>query len=199
MPLRKDLSTIGFGYYDKLQFDPTSRYALGMQTDFEGRTPTENDLVRIGMVDLKKGDQWTELGESRAWGWQQGCMLQWLPGSASDIIWNDREGDHFVSRILNVKTGKQRTLPKAIYALSPDGKWAIGTEFFRIQNLRPGYGYPGVADPYASVKAPKEIGLYTMNLQTGATEMLFPWRIWQPFRTMASPCWTTIIGSIICW
>ena len=29
-----------FAYYDKLQFDPTSRYALGMDVDFEHRSPT---------------------------------------------------------------------------------------------------------------------------------------------------------------
>ena len=28
-----------FGYYDHLQFDPKSRYALGMEVDFEHRSP----------------------------------------------------------------------------------------------------------------------------------------------------------------
>jgi hypothetical protein len=28
-----------FGYYDKLEFDPTGRYLLGMEVDFENRTP----------------------------------------------------------------------------------------------------------------------------------------------------------------
>jgi hypothetical protein len=144
-----------------------------MQVNFEYRSPAGNDVIRIGMIDLEKGDQWTELGESRAWGWQQGCMLQWIPGSSTDVIWNDREGSKFVSRIMNVKTKKMRTLPKAIYALTPDGKWGIGTEFSRIQNLRPGYGYAGVTDPYEEVKAPKEIGLYKINLQTGESTLLF--------------------------
>ncbi|NJO70128.1 MAG: hypothetical protein HC830_13360, partial [Bacteroidetes bacterium] len=73
----------------------------------------------------------------------------------------------------NVKTGKKRTLQKAIYALSPDGKWAIGTEFSRIQNLRPGYGYAGVNDPYEDVKAPSAIGLYKIELATGKETLLF--------------------------
>ena len=70
-----------FGYYDKLQFDPTGRYVLGMEVDFEHRSPTADDVIKIGMVDLEDGDRWIELGESRAWCWQQGCMLQWRPGS----------------------------------------------------------------------------------------------------------------------
>jgi hypothetical protein len=100
-------------------------------------------------------------------------MLQWIPGSSEEIIWNDRMGDHYGSHILNVKTGRKRALSKAIYALSPDGSWAIGTEFSRIQKLRPGYGYAGVPDPYEDQKTPKEIGLYRLNLKTGEDNLLF--------------------------
>ena len=161
-----------FGYYDKEQVDPSDRYVLGMEVNVPTRSPSENDVIKIGMVDLRDNDRWTELGKSNAWGWQQGCMLQWRPGSSEEIIWNDAEDGQFVSRILNVKTGKQRTLPKAIYALSPDGRYAVGTEFNRIQNMRPGYGYPGVPDPYADVKAPSDSGIYRMDLDTGASTLI---------------------------
>jgi len=161
-----------FGYYDKLQFDPTNRYVLGMRVNFEGRSPTADDVIKIGMVDRQRNDKWIELGESRAWGWQQGCMLQWIPGSRSEVIWNDRVGDQYVSHVVDVATGKRRTLPKAIYALSPDGKWGIGTEFSRIQDLRPGYGYAGIRDPFYDEKAPKAIGLYRIDVQTGDTKLL---------------------------
>jgi hypothetical protein len=156
-----------FGYYDKLQFDPTSRFALGMRTQVDKRTPMPDDVLEIGLIDLDDACRWTKLGESRAWSWQQGCMLQWVPGSKTDVIWNDREGDRYVSRIANVTTGNLRTLPKAVYALSPDGKYAVGTEFSRINALRPGYGYVGLEDPYFEVKAPEEIGIYRLNLETG--------------------------------
>ncbi|MEZ0388717.1 MAG: hypothetical protein ACAI34_16715, partial [Verrucomicrobium sp.] len=59
-----------FGYYDKWEFDPTDRYLLSNQVDFEGRPPTENDVLRVGMIDTKEGDKWTELGTTTAWGWQ---------------------------------------------------------------------------------------------------------------------------------
>src|SRR5687767_9260445 len=64
-----------FGYYDKLEFDPTSRYVLGMEVGFEHRSPTPDDVIGVGMADTQEGDRWLPLGESRAWGWQQGCML----------------------------------------------------------------------------------------------------------------------------
>ncbi len=161
-----------FGYYDKQQMDPTGRYVLGMEVDTIFRSPTNADTLKIGMVDLENNNKWIELGTSNAWGWQQGCMLQWVPGSGEEIIWNDIEEGKFVSHILNVNTKEKRTLPRAIYTLSNDGTFALGTEFNRIQNLRPGYGYPGVADPYATDKYPSQIGIYKMDLKTGESEMI---------------------------
>ena len=81
-------------------------------------------------------------------------MLQWLPGSASEVIWNDRDGDRFVSHILDVTTRKKRTLPGPIYAISPDGRTAISPDFRRLHDTRPGYGYAGVPDPNKDVLAP---------------------------------------------
>src|SRR5262245_46768863 len=74
-----------FGYYDKLEFDPTGRYVLGMEVDFEHRSPKPDDRITIGMVDLHDQDRWIELGHSTAWCWQQGCMLQWVPGSRTKV------------------------------------------------------------------------------------------------------------------
>ena len=138
-----------FGYYDKLQFDPASRFVLGMQVDFEHRSPRANDTIKIGMVDLKNGDRWIDLGESTAWCWQQGCMLQWRPGSATEVLWNDRQDGRFVCHILNVETKRRRTIPHAIYSVSPDGRSAVTLDFRRVNDVRPGYGYAGLRDPFA--------------------------------------------------
>ncbi len=62
-----------FAYYDKLQFDPTNRFVLGNRVSFEHRTPTADDRIQVGMIDLEDSDRWIELGKSDAWGWQQGC------------------------------------------------------------------------------------------------------------------------------
>ncbi|QDT57146.1 hypothetical protein Pan44_52130 [Caulifigura coniformis] len=161
-----------FAYYDKLQFDPTNRYVLSNEVDFEHRTPEPTDVINVGMVDIQDGDRWIELGQSRAWGWQQGCMLQWIPGSDSRVIWNDREGDQFVSRIHDVRTKETRTLPSAIYTISPDGRFAITADFARIQSLRPGYGYVGLPDQFADQKAPKESGIFRVDLETGERKLI---------------------------
>jgi hypothetical protein len=43
-----------------------------MEVDFEHRSPKTDDVIKIGMVDLKSGDRWTELGQSSTSCWQQG-------------------------------------------------------------------------------------------------------------------------------
>lgn len=161
-----------FGYYDKLQFDPTSRFVLGMEVDFEHRSPLPDDEIRIGMIDLQGGDRWIDLGSSTAWCWQQGCMLQWIPGSKQSIVWNDRGEESYVCRILDVQTSKLRTMPHPIYCLHPDGQNALSTDFRRLGNTRPGYGYNGLADPYADELAPKQTGVFRVNLKTGEQKLL---------------------------
>jgi len=161
-----------FGYYDKLQFDPTGRYVLGMEVDFEHRSPKADDTIRIGMVDLKDDDRWIELGTSSAWGWQQGCMLQWRPGSKDEILWNDRGDGGYVTRILNVRTDEKRTLPHPFYTLSPDGRTAVSPDFRRINDMRPGYGYAGLPDPDFEEPAPKNSGIWRLDLDSGQADLI---------------------------
>ena len=161
-----------FGYYDKLQFDPSSRYVLGMQVGFEHRSPRPDDVIKVGMVDLEQADRWIELGESRAWCWQQGCMLQWLPGSDSRVLWNDRQEGRFVCHVLDVTTGRKKTLPHAIYSVSPDGKTAVTADFGRINDVRPGYGYAGVPDAFADDVAPQDSGISRIDLTSGKAELI---------------------------
>jgi len=161
-----------FGYYDKLQFDPTGRYVLGMEVDFEHRSPRADDIIRIGMVDLQAGDKWIELDASRAWGWQQGCMLQWIPGTKNSILWNDRKDGRFVCHIMDTVSRKKRTIDYPIYTVTPDGKFGASVDFRRIQDLRPGYGYAGLPDPNKNDMAPKDSGIWLVDLATGKGKLI---------------------------
>ena len=161
-----------FSYYDKLQFDPSCRYALGMKVDFEHRSPRPDDVISIGMVDLKSRDRWIELGESRAWCWQQGCMLQWRPGSKNEIIWNDRQENRFVCHILDIHSRKMRTLAHPFYTISADGRTAVAPDFRRIQDMRPGYGYAGLPDPHTDNPEPKDSGIFRLDLDTGRYKLI---------------------------
>lgn len=165
-----------FGYYDKLQFSPDNRFVLCNRVRFEHRSPTAEDEIEVGMIDLDDKDRWIPLGRSVAWNWQQGCMLQWIPGGQFKVIWNDREGDRFVSRILDVNTNEKRTIPTPIYALSPSGKEGVSCDFARVADCRPGYGYAGIRDAYFEQMAPRETGITRVNLETGAAQLIISHR-----------------------
>lgn len=161
-----------FGYYDKFQFDAAGQRVLGMEVDFEGRSPRPGDEIGIGCIDLAAGRNWRRIGCSRAWGWQQGCMLQWVPGQADRVLWNDCEDGRFVCRVVDLESGAERVLPMPVYALGPDGRTAVTTDFRRINDTRPGYGYAGVPDPHGDDPAPEESGIWRLDLETGESRLI---------------------------
>ncbi len=148
-----------FAYYDKLETDPSCRFVLAMKRKFEGRKPTADDVIEIGAIDLADNQKWIKLGESRAWGWQQGCQFQFVPNTKSKVIWNNRIGDKFVSRIKDIATKEERLIDTPIYALSPCGKWAVTVYYSRVDDMRRGYGYSELSDKFANEKYPKDAGI----------------------------------------
>lgn len=162
-----------FGYYDKHQFDSTGRYVLGVEVDFQHRRPGPDDVIHIGMIDLIDKKQWIEIGQSKAWCWQSGCMLQWRPGSDKEVMWNDREKDQFITWIYNILTGERRKLPFPFFCVHPDGKTALGLDFERLEYMRPGYGYAGVEDVNDLILAPDDSGIYSLDLETGEKKLIF--------------------------
>lgn len=172
-PLTKGPKFHWFSYYDKFETDPAERYVLAMEVDFENRRPTADDVIKVGIIDLLDKNKWIELGQSRAWSWQQGCMLQWRPGSAREVLWNDRQDGRFVCHILDTRSGKKRTLPHAVYHVHPAGKLALCADFARIEFMRPGYGYAGLEDPFKMDLAPQSPGCRLLDLDTGRIKTLF--------------------------
>ncbi|MBN1674184.1 MAG: hypothetical protein JXR37_24255, partial [Kiritimatiellae bacterium] len=161
----------GFWFYGTLQFDPTGRYSLGMQVHFQNRDVRATDSADIGVIDLQNGNRWTPIGTSTAWNWQQGNRLQWRPHS-DEILWNDRsdDGTHYVCRVYNFKTGARRTLPRPIYGVSADGRYALTQDFERMTHG--GTNYVGIPDPYAGQKAPAGTGFWRMDLDSGAATLI---------------------------
>jgi len=161
-----------FGYYDKSPWSMDEQYILCLETEFMERPPRPEDKAAICLIDAE------ELGLRRlaytsAWNWQQGCMLQWLPGKEDrTIIYNDRVEDRFVSVVINVDTGDRWTLPSPIYTLSPDGRYALSLNFARLNDTRPGYGYCGIRDPWYGEKAPEKDGIYLVDLRGGSCDLI---------------------------
>lgn len=163
-----------FGYYDKCPWDRGGRYLLAMEIDFIDRQPKPGEKLTVGMVDPRDGKKYIRLGQTPAWCWQQGTMLQWLHPAESEIIYNSVADGRYVSVIRDVRSGKTRTLPRPVYAVTADARQAVTLDFDRLHRLRPGYGYATLPERHADVAAPSDAGIYWMDLQTGSNKLIIP-------------------------
>src|SRR5688572_7836761 len=102
-----------FGYYEKTPWDATGRYVLAMEDGFMDRMPSADDALTVGMIDLEDGDRFIPFDSTRAWCWQQGTMLQWLPAAADRlVVYNQRDGDRFIGVVRDVHAGHTRPLTR---------------------------------------------------------------------------------------
>ncbi len=101
-------------------------------------------------------------------------MAQFVPGTAT-LVWNDREGEAFVARRHALdgaaETGALPSLPRPVYALSPDGRFALSLNMARLEGLRPGYGYAGGGGARLDEPHPGDDGVWRVPLD-GAPPML---------------------------
>ncbi len=161
-----------FGYYDLCPWDRGEKRILVHEADFINRLPTDRDVASVGFVNIADGSDFTKLAETRSWNWQQGARLQWLPPDYNRyVVFNDRENGKFVSVILDLETKEKKVLPAPVYAVSPDGVFALTVNFSRLERLG-GYGYPGIPDLFSADPAPEKDGIYKLDLKTGEQALI---------------------------
>ncbi|MDW8322981.1 MAG: hypothetical protein RMK60_02660 [Burkholderiales bacterium] len=160
-----------FGYYDKSPWNASGSLILAHEATFNDRPPEAEDTVGIGVVP-RPGD-FVALTRSQAWNWQQGSMLQWHPTESEHrFVFNDRRNGTLVGVLYDLRSGEVAEYPRPIYALSPHGRWGYSLNFARLANHRPGYGYAGAIDPWADDPHPQDDGLWRIDLNSGAVELL---------------------------
>jgi hypothetical protein len=159
-----------FGYYDRFPWDVSGRYLLAQQSTFMDRRPALADELLIGLIDLHDDNRFEPFASTRAWNWQQGCHLKWL--NDQEIIYNDCDGERYISVIHNVETGAQRALSQPQYSITPDGQHSITLNFSRAYDIRAGYGYAAIADPWRDDNAPQDSGIWRQNLHNGEGELI---------------------------
>ena len=156
-----------FGYYEKTPWSRSGSRLLGMQVGFRDRQPRPDDEIELGLVDPLGLGPFEPFATTNAWCWQQGTMLQWLPGAADSVVYNRRRFGRYEGVVHDLATGNARGLERGVYAVDPMGRYAVGLNFARLATQRPGYGYEGVPDPWADDPAPAEDGVWTIDLATG--------------------------------
>ncbi len=159
-----------YGYYDLQPMSRDDRLHLCHRVRFMDRLPTKDDVCELGVLDMESGE-FRRLSETTAWNFQQGALLQWFIPDRS-IVYNVREGDGFATEILDIESGEKRRLPLASAHISTDRTKALCLNMSRIYDFRPGYGYSDVPDPYFSEKAPKNDGVYLLDIKSGEYKLI---------------------------
>ena len=161
-------------YYAINAWSGDGRYVTVLETDVKGRLATENDPALLGLVDLKEGNRFIPLAETRCWNFQEATMAHWLGSAPNDrFIFNDLVDGKFSAVILDWKTKAKRVIPFPVSAVSADGKWAVSINFARLRLTRPDYGYGGSGqNARQDVVWPEDDGLWLVNLETGEAKLI---------------------------
>lgn len=163
-----------FGYYDKCPWNSDERFILAQRSAFMDHDPAPDEVLQIGVIDTAEHCRFIPTSSTRAWNWQQGCMLRWLPGREDDtFIFNDRRDGRFVSVIHSLDTGAEDVIGFASYDIAPNGVDVVTGNFERVHASRPGYGYAGLPDPFADTQAPEKDGIYLGSLASGEKRLIF--------------------------
>jgi len=161
------------GYYDKCDWNASQTRIMSHRTTIADRMPVGDEAIDVGFFDLDRQGKFEKVGQSRAWSWQQGAMLQWDPAEPeSTLLYNDCRDGQFVCVRKNIHTGAEDVLPRPVAAVSRDGKTAMSINYSRLAKERPGYGYEAVPDKFGDRNAPDDDGIYSMDMKTGEARLI---------------------------
>jgi hypothetical protein len=161
------------GYYDKSPFNIDSSKILVSKPNFIDRFPEKDDVLEIGFFEWKKSKKFIKISETKAWNWQQGCMLQWLgPDFNSKIIYNDRVKNKFVTVIYDINKKKKSILDLSFYSVSSNGNFAICIDNERLCWYRKGYSYSGIMNFDKKKRLPEDDGIWNINIITNKKKLI---------------------------
>lgn len=114
----------------------------------------------------------TKIAETKSWNWQQGCMLQWMPGSNEKIIFNDYDAvsSQYISKIIDKEGNIIQELELPVYSISKTGDYALSLNFSRLAAMRPDYGYFNI--DYDELLEDDKDGIWYIDLKTSKTYLL---------------------------
>jgi hypothetical protein len=161
-----------FGFHDKCPWSRDNTMLLANRFDLPIRMPNPSDTLQVGYFYGPDCKTFQQISETRAWNWQQGCMLQWV-GATDSFVFNDFDGDSHIAKVYDPSGNLKATLPVPVGAVSPDGSWALSYSFERCNVYSPGYGYANGRDPEINVERPVTHGLQLIDLASGEKRHLF--------------------------
>jgi len=161
-----------YGFHDKSPFSSDNKYLLANKINSPFRKPNSTDTLEIGIFHGEKHKEYKPIAKTRAFNWQQGCMLQWI-GNSSNLIFNDIESNCNISRIFDSNGQHVKDLDYPISAVDPTGNYALSYSFARLQKYAPGYGYSSIIDEEADKYKPCNQGISIIDITQGTSTLLY--------------------------
>ncbi|MEE8571921.1 MAG: hypothetical protein V3T20_01545 [Gemmatimonadota bacterium] len=155
-----------FGFHDKCPWSADGTMLLAHRYPFDLRRPGPEDRVEVGFFAAPDFREFVPVGETCAWNWHQGAMLQWVGGS-SDILYNDCATERHIARVVDRDGRPKGTLSIPVCAVSPDGSTALGYCFARLRASPYGYGYANGRDPNEKDLCPGGCGIEAIDIASG--------------------------------
>lgn len=155
-----------FGYYHYDVISRDGKKMLCNRGEIEGTSITADDKIDLGYYDIESGE-WNYIDTTDSWNWQQGAMLQWIPGEENEdkVIYNISTGNHFNSVIYDVNTKEKKIIDYPIYCITPDGKKSISLNYERSYWCR-AYHYQPVVNPDYDVRVADDDGIFEIDLES---------------------------------
>ena len=156
-----------FGYFDTPQVSMDDSKILGMKCNSIDRVPDpeRGDIADVGYFDLKNNNNFIKIGTTRSFNWQQGCMLQFCgPDYNEKIIYNDFDGEKYVSKIYDIVKEETSIISEPIYAMFPCGTRALTIDFSRHFWCRRGYSYGNIVNNQKNKDIVEGDGIWLIDL-----------------------------------
>lgn len=149
-----------FGYYNYCPCNKNGELLLAHRADFDGRDVRKEDCAQVGYFNMNTGD-WTEVGETDAFNWQQGAMLQWL--NENELIYNIRDGQHFAASIYHLESKTTKNIHWPVYGITPDGRYSVTLDFERSYWCR-AYHYESIQNINLNRNIVEDDGIFLIDL-----------------------------------
>lgn len=152
-----------FGYYNYDPLNIKHTKLLCNRSVDEGKAPQKGVSIELGYYKLAD-KTWHHIGNSDSWNWQQGAMMQWLPGNENKVIYNTSRDNKLISIIHDIETGLNKEISWPIYGITPDGKKSIALDMERSYWCN-AYHYQSVANDEKNQPVVEEDGIFEIDLE----------------------------------
>jgi hypothetical protein len=153
-----------FGYYDKSPWNSNGdTYLCHYLTDNKS----------VDLIALKIGEASPlNIGITQAWTYQQGAMLQWLPGTISSVIYNTFQNSELGAYIYNINNGSKQFFPWPVQSVHPEGNAFVSLNYLRLMKINSEYGYQQKVSNFSVNMPIQNDGVWLVNIHARTSKLI---------------------------